>query len=135
MGKKNMDANRQQSPEPEHGPQSLEALEEQLRRLPEPKVPEDLEAKLIAAIPAVASIPQVARPRKWQWSAGAVVAAAAALVVLFLLLPRGRNPDAAQRPSAPDNRRLTQSTRGALAINSLKETDPCNILPPLPDWR
>src|SRR5216683_5851927 len=67
---------------------SAESLEARLRALPPPPVPSDLEARLLAAIPA--SAPSAVRrsqllPRRWLvWAGvGGALAAASLLVVLF----------------------------------------------------
>jgi hypothetical protein len=126
-----MEADEQRNLDSEQSLPGIETLEEQLRRLPQPAVPDNLEAKLTAAIPtffpARASRPPLRWSRWWIASAGALTAAAAACAVLINL------------HSVPDGDR--QSDGGANGtINILsqrfgicdpKETDPCNILPPL----
>jgi len=107
----------------------LEDLEAQLRGLPRPQVPPDLADRLIAKIPTGRAAPRDAMP--WRWVAVPLVAAAALLIVL---LPQPRARDMARRvrsttitTSKPDTDVIVRSYT--------KETDPCNILPPLPDWR
>ena len=109
------------------------SLETQLRRLPKPKVPEDLEAKLIAAIPPVTPAGRQDRAAIWRWVAGAGIGVAAVLAVSVVSsyrhaghvahLPTGSNGGSAGAVSAWP------------AGDNAKETDPCNILPPFPDWR
>ncbi len=111
----------------------LEAVEAGLRRLPTPQVPEGLEARLIAAIPAHACVAKARVSRRWRWHFGAAAATAAALAV-FVLWPRPRDPNLAQRPNAEKN--ASQGIDSAPNPSAeLKDTDPCNILPPLPEWR
>jgi hypothetical protein len=66
---------------------TLESLEQRLGRLPEPDVPEALEARLLAAIPSdtadVSVSPRIVRyPRVWDFWA----TAAAAILILALML-------------------------------------------------
>lgn len=129
-----MNADRQPSPDSDHEFPSLEGLKKQLRQLPQPRPPEDLEAKLLAAIPPVAAMASIARPRMWRWFTAAGTAAVAALL-MCLLLPRGEAPKAARKPSPLSGSSRDDSATRLVIINCLKETDPCDILPPLPDWR
>src|SRR5438093_12334554 len=85
------------------GPESLEG---RLRRLPPPPVPADLEARLLAAIPAgvssraesgIASAPRVlpaltqpGSPGRWVRWAGGVSALAAACLLIVLAWPKGQ---------------------------------------------
>jgi len=67
-----------------------ESLEAKLRALPQPPVPADLEARLLATIPAEIPIPQ----RRWAVWAGVVgpLAAACLLAVFTGLQHDGKNP-------------------------------------------
>jgi hypothetical protein len=72
------------------GGMSREELEQRLRALPEPPVPEGLEARLLAAIPAdVVCVPRWRRPALL-W--GAAAALAACLVIALLSWPRRPDP-------------------------------------------
>jgi ferric-dicitrate binding protein FerR (iron transport regulator) len=83
---------------------SPEALEARLRALPQPLVPADLEARLLANIPRVLPIPR----RRWGVWAGAVGALAAAclLAVLAWSARDGKNSD----PSSGPGQSATQVT-------------------------
>jgi hypothetical protein len=74
-------------PNPDRSPEALEA---RLRALPQPPVPADLEARLLATIPLELPLP----PRRWAvWvGAAAAVAAACLLTVLAWLGRDGKNP-------------------------------------------
>jgi hypothetical protein len=130
-----MEADSHPSSEPERAHRGFEPLEAQLRRLPRPAVPEDFEAKLTAAIPA--SLP--ARVRRtlpkgfWRWAGGAGVAAAVVAVCAVRPLFQGA-PGAARRSEAVKSGGVNLLS-SQIAISDPKETDPCDILPPLPDWR
>jgi hypothetical protein len=62
----------------------LEALEAQLRALPQPPIPADLEARLLATIPAELSRPQ----RRWGVWVGVLGTLAAACVLAVIAWPR-----------------------------------------------
>jgi hypothetical protein len=82
---------------------SPEALAARLRALPAPPVPGDLEARLLAAIPAEMPRPlRASRPRRWAVWAGAAVAVAAACW-LAVLWTRHEAPGAGRGtiPSVP----------------------------------
>ncbi|NLE62125.1 MAG: hypothetical protein GX616_27525 [Planctomycetes bacterium] len=96
-------------------------------------MPEDLEAKLIAAIPAAAPARRRNRAATWRWAAGVGLAAAAALALVVLLSHR-HEPDRRRSPVVSDGR-AESTPSGLLASSDPKETDPCDILPPLPEWR
>jgi ferric-dicitrate binding protein FerR (iron transport regulator) len=68
-------------PNPDRSPESLEA---RLRALPQLRVPADLEARLLAAIPTEMPI-----PRRRAFRFGAVGALAAACLLAVLVWPRG----------------------------------------------
>ena len=63
---------------------SLESLETRLRAVPEPTVPANLEARLLAAIPVTMPF----QPRRWPVRVGVVGAVAAACLVTILAWPR-----------------------------------------------
>ncbi|HEV3142664.1 MAG TPA: hypothetical protein VGZ47_02150 [Gemmataceae bacterium] len=70
--------------QPERRPspdRSLEALEARLRALPSPEIPADLEARLLAAIPAVVPSP---RRRRAVWLGLTAALAAALLLGVFI---------------------------------------------------
>jgi hypothetical protein len=71
-------------------------LEARLRALPPPPVPADLEARLLAAIPAAVPVPT---RRRAAW-AGAVGALAAACLLAVLAWPRRDGKDAIPSTSA-----------------------------------
>jgi len=86
---------------------SPEALEARLRALPQPPVPADLEARLLAAIPSRTALPS--RPngsgdpsyrRHWAVWASVVGALAAACLLAVLAWPRrdGKSPDPSPAP-------------------------------------
>jgi len=76
---------------------SLESLEASLRAWPQPSVPADLEARLLAAVPAELPI----APRHWAFWASVVCASAAACLLAFFTWPGrdGKNP----APTPPTN--------------------------------
>ncbi|HEV3259690.1 MAG TPA: hypothetical protein VG013_22675 [Gemmataceae bacterium] len=78
-------------PNPDRSPESLEA---RLRALPQPPVPADLEARLLATIPAEMPIPQ----RRWAVWVGAVGALAAACLLAVLAWPERDDKHGALRP-------------------------------------
>ena len=69
-----------------------ESLERQLRNLPKLAVPEDLEARLLAAIPAdkLIAIPHIVRASSWRRTlmSSGVAAFAAACLMLVVLRPK-----------------------------------------------
>ncbi len=103
-----------------------------------------MEARLIAAIPArpaperpasdrtAAGRTSVRMRRIWPWALGAGMAAA--LVVAVVVSPDRDSDGVARRPGAL-RRSGGDSAAGVLRVHIAEETDPCNILPPLPDWR
>ena len=99
-------------------------IEDRLRTLPQPAVPEGLEARLLAGIPA--------RPRRrgyWRYYTGFAAALAAGLVLAFLFRSAG-NPS--PRHSAEFD--LLNNTNPQYILNvspqtHVKETMPCHILP------
>ena len=60
------------SPEPDPQRLSFESIEQQLRALPPPAVPDALPAKLLAAIPPAAALPSLGSRflKRWPWIAG-----------------------------------------------------------------
>jgi hypothetical protein len=77
------------SPDKPQNPLSLESLEARLRSLPGPKVPEGLEARLIAQVPVrLGRAIDGYRPRHW-WPTGAAIAAGLVLALLAGLYLRG----------------------------------------------
>ena len=106
-----------------------EAIVDQLRRLPTPDVPEGLEDRLIAGIPRPVSAKTRLAPWKVLAAVSAVTAAGVILVFLSTLHRFTKDPGTG---AASDSRDVV----GAWPARSLdpKETDPCNVLPPLGDW-
>src|SRR5262249_50731730 len=70
-----------------------ESLEARLRRLPAPPVPADLEARLLARIPARVPI----RSRRWIWWTGALSALAAACFLIGILSHKGDRQKSGQK--------------------------------------
>ncbi len=114
-----------------------ERIEESLLRLPPIDVPAGLESKLIAAIPRVAVDAHVQKNRPARPSYRRWIAFSAAAVVLIGLgtVLRFSNDERTTVPGelAKNDNRTGSVVGMKLAIS--KETDPCNILPPLGDWR
>jgi hypothetical protein len=118
-------------------PFSDEALESALRSLPPVDVPVGLEGRLIEAIPRPLVVARPIRRSVWpgarapHWLAIGTAAAivVAATVVLAL---RGERDEG----RLPNDSAGTRTPAEALAIYDIhsKEIDPCNILPPIPDW-
>lgn len=105
------------------------SLEAALRSLPWPMVPEDLQARLVAAIPASA---EVARDRSRRLVL--TMAVAAALVIAAVLnRPPSDRVGARPTPSATADTSTCFILEPALAL-STEETRPCDVLPPLPSW-
>jgi hypothetical protein len=92
----------EQRPNPGRSPEPLEA---RLRALPQPPVPADLEARLLAAIPPAGPVPR----RRWAVWAG-VAGALAAACLLAVLAWRGRDGKApAPSPQKTDSARQAPS--------------------------
>jgi hypothetical protein len=92
-------------PETPSAGRPADSLEAQLRALPPPPVPDGLEARLLAAIPA----PRPAPRRRWAVWVGVAGAAAACLLAVLAWLGRdGKNPG--PRPEPPE-RALEAPTR------------------------
>jgi hypothetical protein len=115
-----------------------EQIEEALLRLPPIDVPAELESTLIAAIPRGVVEPTV--PKEWPARPGYrrwIAFSAAAVVVLIVLgtMQLFLNEERTKVPGelAKNDNRTGSVVAIKLAIS--KETDPCNILPPLGDWR
>ena len=113
--------------------QTLAALEAELRRLPPPEPPADLEAALISAIPSGIPSRRAARQTRWALSV-ASAAAAAAVAVAALMVMHFR--ETAGPPERHATRDVLNDTRPAFIVEARsipisQETDPCNILPPL----
>jgi hypothetical protein len=127
-----MAANREQYPERGEREPSIEQLAEQLRRLPKPDVPDGLQEKLLAAIPTTATLRKSSTARRrYRRAVIAIVATAAGIA--FVFMHAGRPPEAPLRPQEMHTAGNAHSMPHSLAIVDVKETDPCNILPPLPD--
>ena len=118
--------------------QSLEALEARLRALPQPPIPADLEARLLATIPAERSIPR----RRWGIRVGAIGALAAACLLVAIAWPRrdGENSirglktiESAHKVTRrlPDDSAPIASLRAARKV--LDETEPPTFTWPLPE--
>lgn len=96
-------------------------------------MPDGLQAKLVAAIPARSTAPARAAPTIARWAMATGALAAAALIAL-LFSQRGEQGGVAQMPQAI-TARSTARNASSLIDHKHQETDPCNILPPLGDWR
>jgi hypothetical protein len=115
---------------------SLELLEARLRSLPQPPIPADLEARLLATIPAERSIPR----RRWGVRVGVFGALAAACVLAVLAWPRpdGKHPSPKRNESTsqvthrpPDDSAHIASLRAARQVQD--ETEPPTFTWPLPE--
>lgn len=96
-------------------------------------MPDGLQSKLVAAIPARSAAPARAAPAIARWATATGALAAAALMAL-LFLPQGDKASVVQKPQATTDR-STASNTSPFTDHNPQETDPCNILPPLGDWR
>ena len=124
----------------EEGPsppaQDPPSLEERLRRLPAPPVPPHLRERILSSAPRFRPERARARPAPdraraaRRWSLGAAAAAAALAAVLLSVDPAARRPviREAAKAAAPPGVLYAAST-------DPKETDPCCVLPPMPEWR
>jgi hypothetical protein len=107
------------------------SLEERLRRLPLPAVPAELRERILSAAPRIQPAPKRVRPVLW-WSMGGLSVAVAVVLVAFLVpfFQAGRHSVVQMPTKVP-------SPPGVLyaATTDPKETDPCYVLPPMPEWR
>ena len=111
-----------------HRPETT-SLEAALRGLPRPEIPEDLPARLVAAIPVS---PETTLGRSGRLAVPMTVAASllvAALLFRFRPDPAG----AAPMPGAMADTSTCFILEPALTP-STEETRPCDVLPPLPSW-
>ena len=103
------------SPEPDDLRRpSLESLEQQLRTLPQPVVPDTLSTKLIAAIPAVAgkaSVSVSGMTKFWLWTVGLAAAGILASTLVFTWIVR-ENSNSLPAPKA-NNSAAETSTIGS----------------------
>jgi hypothetical protein len=101
-------------PEPRPNPdRRTESLEARLRALPQPSVPADLEARLLATVPA--KMPAMRRQRKAWFVAAGALAAACVLAVLIWRGNDGTN-SIAIRPIDP----VTPQPQGDIAPTRLE---------------
>jgi hypothetical protein len=112
---------------------SDEALESALRDLPPVKVPAALEGRLIAAIPRQLTVARPERHTAWRRSWLVVGTAAAVAVAASVVISVREDNDDPQR----NDLAAAGIPSDVLAIRDIhsKEIDPCNILPPIRDWR
>ena len=115
----------------EHGELGeLMKLEARLRDLPRPTVPPGLEGKLLDAIPERVSGPIAGRALLWRRIVAAAAAVAATVAIAILSreskVSSRRTPTADMRATSPEYV-LAQKT-----LQNPQETNPWNILPPLP---
>jgi tetratricopeptide (TPR) repeat protein len=124
------------TPSPEQEPRlSLESLEERLRALPPPKVPEALPSKLIATIPAAKAAGSVATGIivRWLWIAGlaaACITAPVAIVTWWTLWnskPRAESNENGDltEPSAT-RKNMTRSSKAVIDYEQTLRFDPYN---------
>ena len=102
----------------------LRALEETLREIPAPPVPDGLQKRLVAAIPQRV---HGADKRRWsvlRLSVAAAVLIGAILVSAFMLSNKAREVKAGLLDNTSAHLMQTQAT-------VMKETKPCDMLPPL----
>lgn len=107
-----------------------ESLEAELRALPQPEVPVDLEARLLAGIPSRPGGVSNVRRVVLAASFGAIGVAAALLIVISLwpVVQSTRHP-----PVSPDSIGSTSSEYilAPATRTGLEETKPWNVQPPL----
>lgn len=102
----------------------LRALEETLREIPAPPVPEGLQKRLVAAIPERVHGADRRRWRVLRLSVAAAILVGAVLVGAFMLLNRTGEVKAGLLDNTSAHLMQTQAT-------VMKETKPCDMLPPL----
>jgi hypothetical protein len=116
---------------------SLESLEARLRALPQPPIPADLEARLLATIPAKRSL-----PRRWGVRVGAIGALVAACLLVVIVWPRRDRDLPITRPNTiesvqkatprpPDDSARMASMRSARIV--FDEAEPSTFTWPLPE--
>ena len=115
---------------------SLELLEARLRTLPRPPIPADLEARLLAAIPAKRSIP----PRRWGVRVGAISALAAACLLAVIAWPWSGGKYSAPKTIPSASQVASRPTEDSAPIASLRadrqvldEAEPPTFTWPLPE--
>lgn len=116
---------------------ALKSLEEELRRLPKVNVPDTLEQRLLAAIPETQAA-TVSRSRvRWRcWAVGVGSAvAAAAVIAATVMLPLHRSTDDPDGSAGVLTDTSSLCVLGDQTNAHSQETMPCDVLPPLPDWR
>ena len=116
--------------------QALADLEAELRQLPQPRPPVHLETKLISAIPAVPCSPHGVRNLRRAFFVPLTAAAAAVAVCVVAYMFVGKADVMPGRVNATATARLLDDTRAgnvfdARYLQNGKETNPCNVLPPL----
>ncbi len=123
-----MKSDDRQPPSPGRG-----SLEDRLRHLPQPSAPPQLRNRILAGIPIRLPTVRPSKPLVWRLSL-AGLGVAAGILLLIVLLPRHmQGPHVPQRPVVPEKE---PKSIVAYRVNTdPKETDPCYILPPMPDWR
>jgi hypothetical protein len=119
-------------PNPERSPESLEA---RLRALPPPAVPADLEARVLATIPATVLMP-VQRP--WAVWVGAVTVLAAACLLAILAWPRLTSKLPVPRPAKEES--VRQDTprpadhSDSVELREIARRGPDELGPPTFTW-
>lgn len=110
-----------------------DAIEFQLRAIDEPEVPPDLLSRLLANIPREATSASISMQPRSTFFRRTVVAAVAAIILLVVTIAwtlRDQPPDPLL-VSEPSSDSLTAETITLVS----DETNPCHILPPLPEWQ
>lgn len=112
---------------------TLAELEAGLRRLPKPPVPEGLEAALMAGIPAARPHP-TAGSRIRSHLLAALAGSAIAVLILIVAYALLSGAPGTGGTTAPGVLRNTSPLFVGVGIHAhVRETQPCEILPPLPD--
>ena len=113
----------------------LEALEDALRRVRRPPLPDGLEARLVAAIPETRTVSthrHIAPLARW----GAIAAAAfVALVLGGALILRSLPADTRVKRAGLLNDTSADHILNASINLKIKETNTCDILAPMPNWQ
>ena len=112
--------------------QALGELEAELRQLPQPRPPIDLETNLISEIPTTLCSPRGVRSLRWAFFVPLTAAAVAVCVVAYMIVGQGRvTPGHGKASASMLDDTSVSHVLGARDLQNGKETDPCNILPPL----
>jgi len=110
-------------------------LEARLRQIPKPTVPVGLQDKLIAGIVVPVNEPVVRRAQQRLRRLSVYSAAAVALVAICCMFLWPKRDAESVRPTSVAKTKNADRAMTVLVSVQPKDIDPCNILPPLPDWR